>query len=327
MTVRWTKKLIAPLDEIEGFGALGEKYCEWMAVNNYSPQTIVQKREHLRYLASWCEVRDITRPEQLTRNLLERYQRHVHHYRKDNGKPLCIETQIMRITVIKTFCKYLVNAGYLDSNPVSEIDLPKRPQKLPKHTLSVSEVEKVMSQPNLNRATGLRDRAILETFYSTAIRRMELANLNTYDIDSERGTLMVRQGKGQKDRVVPIGERALYWVDSYVLEARAELLKQDDHPQLFITGRGRPFLAADLSAIVTKYIKKSEIIKTGSCHIFRHSTATLMLENGADIRHIQVMLGHACLSTTQIYTQVSIKHLKAVHDRTHPGKLDKRIED
>jgi len=206
---------IGSLDEIEGFGILGEKYCEWMGINNYSPQTIAHKREVLRYLVKWCEVRDITRPEQLTKNLIERYQRHVYHYRKDNGKPLCIQSQRIRITAIKMFCQYLVKAGYLNHNPVSEIELPKLPQQLPKHTLSVTEVDKVMRQPNLNKATGLRDRAILETFYSSAIRRQELVQLKIYDIDSDRGVLMVRLGKGQKDRVVPIGERALYWLDLY----------------------------------------------------------------------------------------------------------------
>jgi len=327
MTVRWTKKLIAPLNEMEGFGALGEKYCEWMSVNNYSPQTIYHRREVLRYLVKWCEVRDITRPEQLTKSLIERYQRYVYHYRKDNGKPLCIQTQRIRITAIKMFCQYLVKTGYLTNNPVSEIELPKLPQQLPKHTLSVTEVEKVMSQPNLKRATGLRDRAILETFYSTAIRRQELTNLQTYDLDNEGGTLMVRQGKGQKDRVVPIGERALYWIEQYLMGSRPELQKQGNDSHLFLTYLGLPFVPSGISEIVTKHIKQSEIDKSGSCHIFRHSTATLMLENGADIRHIQAMLGHACLSTTQIYTQVAIKHLKAVHKRTHPGRLDKSHDE
>jgi len=161
----------------------------------------------------------------------------------------------------------------------------------------------------------------LETFYSTGMRRSELMGLSVFDLDRERGTVMIRQGKGKKDRMIPIGERALAWIDRYRETVRPELVVGRDHAMLFLTNTGEPFTPNRLTQMVRTYIQAANIGKSGSCHLFRHTMATLMLENGADIRYIQAMLGHAELSTTQIYTQVSIRKLKEIHTATHPGKV------
>jgi integrase/recombinase XerD len=165
----------------------------------------------------------------------------------------------------------------------------------------------------------LRDRAILETFYATGARRMEIANLKLYDLDADRGTVMIRQGKGKKDRHIPIGERALLWIDKYVREARPALLTRAEDATVFLTDLGEPFHRIQLTALVRKYLAKSKIGKMGGCHLWRHTVATLMLENGADVRVIQEMLGHARLSTTELYTRVSINLLKQVYSATHPA--------
>jgi integrase/recombinase XerD len=169
----------------------------------------------------------------------------------------------------------------------------------------------------------VRDRAILETVYSTGVRRSELAGLRRYDLDHERGTVLVRQGKGRKDRVIPIGERALHWVDRYLLEARPRFVSEPDEGFLFLTSHGDPFTPEGMTDVVRKYVRASGVKKPGACHLFRHTMATVMLENGADIRFIQQMLGHAKLTTTEIYTQVSVRKLKEVHRMTHPtGRLE-----
>ena len=170
-----------------------------------------------------------------------------------------------------------------------------------------------------------RDRAILETFYSTGIRRLELIHLGLYDIDLDRGTLMVRHGKGKRDRMLPIGERAVAWVEKYLNEVRPELATAQSEQALFLTNLGTLFHPNRLTALVRNYINATNIGKKGSCHLFRHSMATHMLENGADIRFIQAMLGHARMDTTQIYTQVSIKKLKEVHTLTHPARMKRVI--
>jgi integrase/recombinase XerD len=139
------------------------------------------------------------------------------------------------------------------------------------------------------------------------------------DLDADRKTLFVQQGKGRKDRMVPIGTRALAWVDGYLVEARPRLVVDPDPAWLFLTSDGTVFSLDRLTQLARDYVTGSGVGKQGACHLFRHTMATLMLEGGADIRYIQAMLGHAELSTTQIYTQVSIRTLQAVHEATHPG--------
>ena len=179
----------------------------------------------------------------------------------------------------------------------------------------------MLAVPAVGNAMGLRDRAILETFYSTGMRRMELIGLSVHSIDLERGTVMIRQGKGKKDRMIPIGERAMAWIEKYRDSSRPELAIGRDDGTLFLSNLGKAFTPNRITQLVREYVDKAALGKRGSCHLFRHTMATLMLENGADIRFIQAMLGHAKLDTTQIYTQVSIRKLKAIHTATHPGRL------
>jgi len=184
----------------------------------------------------------------------------------------------------------------------------------------------VLALPELTEPYGLRDRAILELFYATGIRRQELANLKMTDIDPERGCLLVRQGKGRKDRFVPVGERALAWIAKYKREARPLLLSDPDEPRLFLNYQGAPLSAYALSWRIRRYFDLAGIRKLGACHLFRHTMATAMLDNGADLRHVQEMLGHSMIVTTQRYTHVSIARLTAVHAATHPGATLERRE-
>ena len=154
---------------------------------------------------------------------------------------------------------------------------------------------------------------------------MEIANLKLHDLDSDRGTLMVRKGKGKNDRMIPIGERAILWVEKYVEAVRPSLIGLVDDGTLFLTNLNEPFTPNRLTQLVRDYVKASEIGKQGACHLFRHTCATLMHENGADIRFIQQLLGHADLSTTQIYTQVAIRKLKEIHTTTHSAKVGNTV--
>ncbi|MCP3996699.1 MAG: tyrosine-type recombinase/integrase, partial [bacterium] len=195
--------------------------------------------------------------------------------------------------------------------------------------LSADEVERILNQALLHGELGIRDRAIIETLYSSGIRRMELVNLTLYDVDLKNGTLMVREGKGRKDRMVPLGQRACRWIERYRDEIRPALVVEPDDGTLFLHETGEPLKKNRLTDLVKKHIGAAGIGKPGACHLFRHSMATMMLDNGADIRHIQAILGHSQLSTTEIYTQVSIRKLKAVHALTHPAdrKQSKQRDD
>jgi integrase/recombinase XerD len=303
---------------------MAEKYLEWMAIKNYSERTIRNGRVHLGYFFAWCEERGLTKPAEITKPIIERYQRYLFHYQKKwDGKPLPAHSQRTRLTPIRTYFKWLAKNNHILYNPASDIEMPRTEFRLPPPVLTASEAEHIINLPDIKTPIGIRDRAILETFYSTGIRRLELINLSIYDLNPERGTLMIRQGKGKKDRMVPIGERAIQWAQKYLYEVRPSLVVFPDHGTLFLTTLGEYFGEHRLSELVGNYIKRSDCGKKGSCHLFRHTMATLMLENGADLRTIQEILGHANLATTQIYTRVSIQRLKEVHTLTHPANASK----
>lgn len=313
-----------PMGDVTAPGSLSyhlQRYLAFLEERAYSAHTVYSFGLGVRHFIAWCEERSLCRPEELTRIDLEAYQRHLFHYRKANGEPFSEGTQHTRLIPVKLWLKWLVKRGVIPFNPAADLELPKRGTRLPAVILTARETEIVLALPDLQKPRGLRDRAILETFYSSAIRRMELAALKVQDVDFERGILMIRRGKGKKDRVVPIGERALLWIGAYLERGRPELVQDEDNGRLFLSYRGRGFQVEGLSRLVRHYIATSGLGKKGSCHLFRHTAATLMHENGADIRVIQLLLGHARLETTQIYAQVSIRHLKAIHTATHPGKL------
>jgi integrase/recombinase XerD len=317
---RWPKKPLPESAKLpDGLCVWQRRYLEWLRVHHYSERTVINRDKSLGIFVEWCEVRGVLRPVEVTKPIIERYQRHLYYVRKPDGKPLSVRGQEWRLVPIRMYFKWLARENVLLWNPASEIVLPRKVRRLPKYVLSVSEVEQVLMQPNIEDVFGLRDRAILETFYATGMRRKELLGLKLNDLDYDRKVVMIREGKGGHDRFVPIGERALGWVSKYIQQARLELLVPPDEGVLFLTRFGEGFRPAPLTFLVRHYVERAELGKTGACHLFRHTCATLMLEGGADIRYIQELLGHVLLSTTQIYTQVSIRRLCEVYAMTHPA--------
>lgn len=291
-----------------------------MAVKNYSQNTIEIRSCYLGYFVKWTEERGLVEPSEITKAVIERYQHYLYHYRKvRTGEPLSFNSQHTRLIPVRAFCKWLSKQNYILYNPAADLEMPRLEKRLPKDILSASEADTVCNVPDVREPVGLRDRAMLETLYNTGMRRMEVIGLKMYDIDFDRGTVLIRQGKGKKDRMTPIGDRALAWIRKYMLEVRPSLVVSPDNGILFLTAQGEAFTRNRLTQMVRNYINASNVGKKGSCHLFRHTCATLMLEGGADIRFIQQLLGHADISTTEIYTQVSIKKLKEIHNLTHPA--------
>jgi integrase/recombinase XerD len=326
-----------------GFRAYLVDFLEWMAARRFSAHTIKNRRIELGYFIDWCEERSILRPDDVTRALLERYRQHVFHYRRKSaggtaspeGQPLSFQTQAKRLISVRVFFQWLARNHHLLYNPASELELPRPEKRLPRHILSVAEVEQIMNALDTTEPTGLglRDRAMLEALYSTGMRRAELVALRTDDVDLERGTVLIRQGKGAKDRMVPIGRRACAWIEKYLYTVRPLYIDDVDSAILFLAKHGEGMQGKQLSVIVKKAIEAANLDRfqdthpNAACHLFRHACATHMLENGADIRYIQALLGHEDLSTTEVYTRVSILQLKAVHERTHPARLQGRSGD
>ena len=296
-------------------------FLMWLEERNTSRHTLKHWELYLRYFVSWCDERGLTRPAEVTRPILERYQRHLFLKRKKNGAPLSATTQASRVTPIRKWFRWLTRNNRVLYNPAADLDLPKVEERLPKHVLTIEEVERVLSLPDTTTALGVRDRAMLETLYSTGIRRMEIIGLQQRDVDYDRGTLMVRQGKGKKDRMIPIGDRALAWVARYRDEVRPELAIASDDGTLFLTVTGQAFSDNRMTQMVRNHVRAAGLGNIGSCHLFRHAMAAQMLENGADVRFIQAMVGHADIKTTQVYTRVSIRALKVIHSATHPARL------
>lgn len=304
-----------------------DRFLEWLRSHGYSERTVENRITELGFFIRWADARGLVYPQEVTRPALEGYQRHLFHLRKPDGHPLSFRAQRCRLVPIRAMFAWLTRQNVLLANPASELELPKMEKRLPRNVLTATEAEQVIAVPDLHDPIGLRDRAILEVFYSCGLRRNELCRLRVVEVDFERKTVFVREGKGRKDRMIPIGERALAWVLKYLDEVRPGLVLGDDDGTLFLTDDGHPITPNRMTQMVRDYVTASGVPKTGSCHVFRHTMATLMLEGGADIRFIQQMLGHASLETTQIYTQVSIRQLMLIHAATHPGaKLVKPVQ-
>ena len=242
---------------------------------------------HIGFFIQWAYEHGLRDPIEITRPVLERYQRYLFFYRKKNGEPLTFRSQHARLVPLRVWFKWMTRQNHILHNPASEIDLPRLGRTLPKNILSVAEIEQVMLQPNLADPLGLRDRAILEAIYATGMRRLEMVNLKLFDLQLDRGLIVVRQGKGKKDRYVPIGERATAWLQKYIAEARPQLAIEPDDLTVFLTAEGEPFSRDHLTWTVRVHIVAAKIGKVGACHLLRHCMATHMHENGADIRLIQ----------------------------------------
>ncbi len=308
------------LIELNGITPYMDKFLEHDKITGVSIDTIRRRRSALTKFIVWCNERDLQQPQSITKPILERYQRYLYYYRKSNGEPLSFSSQNVQLSPLKTFFKWLTRENYILYNPASEMDLPKKPKKLPRYIMTVEEMEHIIDQPDVNEPLGIRDRAMLETLYSTGMRRMEIVNLTIYDIDAKREAIWIRQGKGGIDRLIPIGARALYWLEKYRLDVRPLLQTKLSQNSIFLTDFGEPYKRSFLASTVKKYIRRSGLDVIGSVHLFRHACASHMLANGADIRFIQMQLGHHDLSSTEIYTHVSIEQLKQVHTATHPAK-------
>ena len=300
---------------------LMERYLAYMRVRHYSPRTVEAHTKMLRRFRLFCEQLGITQARQVTRAVILNYQNYLFHHRKKDGNAMTIATQKHWLSAVKSMFSHLTREGLILYNPATDLELPRNEYRLPKTVLTHAEVEAIMNVPDLSTPLGIKDRAMLETLYSTGIRREELCNLDKGDVDFDREVVRVSQGKGRKDRYAPIGGRALRWIEKYLTDSRAWFCPSINETALFVSTTGQRMTTNRLSAKVHAIIDKAVIGKSGSCHLFRHAFATAMLENGCDIRFIQAMLGHSSIESTEIYTHVSIKELKKAHDRCHPARM------
>jgi integrase/recombinase XerD len=234
-------------------------------------------------------------------------------YRFQNTKP---RSAARLLSSLKRFYRFLLREGHVALDPSLQIEAPKLPRPLPK-SLTEEDVEALLRAPKVTAPLGLRDRAMLETLYAGGLRVSELVQLSLSQLNIEGGFLRIL-GKGAKERLVPLGEEAVHWIRAYVADARPSILGARPSAALFVTARAEPMSRQAFWSLIKRYAKAGGVSKPLSPHTLRHAFATHLLNHGADLRVVQMLLGHADISTTQIYTHVARERLKLLHAKHHP---------
>ena len=263
--------------------AFAQEWLRRLEERAYSSKSLDMHRWALKGFLAWSSERDLEHPEQITKSILESYQRHLFRYRQKNGQPLSVTTQRNRLGAVQRLFAWLCRENHLSANPAADLDLPRKPPRLLPKALSRDELEALFAQPDVGDVLGLRDRCILEVLYSSGLRRSEIVHLDLEDLDVSRGVLTVRQGKGGKSRVVPVGGRALHWLTRYLERGRPQLELKASERALFLSGYGERLSSGYVGNWVTRSLIGGGNCQAEGCHLLRHSCATHMLENGADI--------------------------------------------
>ena len=238
------------------------------------------------------------------------------YFKYRSSKALSSSTQARILTCLRTFYQYLVNSKQIDKDPSAKLTMPKIEQKLPIF-LNITEVEKLLDSPDIKTIFGLRDRAMLELLYSCGLRVSELINLSFHNINLADEYIRIF-GKGNKERILPMGELAIEYLQNYENNSRKYLLKTNKTDSYFLSNRGSSMSRQNFFYIIKAYAKKAGIDKELSPHTLRHAFATHLVQSGADLRSVQLMLGHSDISTTQIYTHIQNVQLKSQHSKHHP---------
>jgi integrase/recombinase XerD len=302
---------------------LAEEFVRSMKIRNLSKQTIKGALWRLGKFLDYLEAQGITRIDGITKDVVRTYQVELYQSINKKGSPNTISYQNTMLSAVKQFLHFLKEHDHIVSDPARDIRFAKEPKRLPRGVLTPSEARKILHAPDTKSVIGYRDRTILEVLYSTGIRKDEINNLTIADVDYTDGFLRVNDGKGKKDRVVPLGRIACRYLENYIETVRPELIRDPYNNHLFLSLRGNKLSKNVVWELIKNYAKAARIKKNVHPHTFRHTCATAMLKNKADLRVIQELLGHASLNSTQIYTHISITDLKEIHKKCHPRERDK----
>lgn len=283
------------------------------------PASIEGRRLHIRRFLQWCMSYGVKRPDWISRGLVEAWLGWLDEYRTRSGGFYAENSKESMIRSVHAFLRFLHQQRRIDANPLEGTRLRRsRGGSLPM-VLEEDQVTRLLELPDTGDVLGIRDRAMLELTYSTGLRRGELVRVRLSDLMRGESSLVVRQGKGGRDRIVPVGNMAREWLERYLSESRPQLVVPDAQAEeLFLTAYGDGFSSMGWGQMVRKYLTKAGVKCRGGPHLLRHACATHMLEHGADLRTIQTLLGHSRVDTTEIYTHISPAHLSDVHHRTHP---------
>jgi integrase/recombinase XerD len=294
-------------------------YLQHMRIAGRSPLTIRAVRYDLQAFLRFLEGEKIFHIEDLSADILCEYQEELSFHLTAKGSLLSLAAQSRVLTMIRGFTRFLKEKDYLLYDPGDSIKLPKKSRRLPRVILSQGDVRHLLNAQDTRTNKGYRDRVILEILYDTGIRRAEISEIKTGDMDLKAGYILVH-GKGNKDRVVPLSKRVCEMTRSYILAVRPCYINGDDPGYLILSYQGKRMGERGIWKTVKYYAHAAGIKKNVTTHTLRHTCATHMLKNGAPVRHLQEMLGHESLDSTQIYTRVTINDLKEIHAKYHPSE-------
>ncbi len=295
-----------------------ERFDEYLRLRGFSERTREGYGLELRLFLGFLEDREIHQVTEIRRDDIDAYRVRLHHWRKPDGAPLSLSAQAAKLGAVLSFLRYLHEAKLVLVNPGHGVRLPKVPDKLPPPLPDEDQVVKLLETPDVSTPLGLRDRAIMELLYSSAIRNTELRLLEVSALDLVRLEVRIENGKGRKGRVVPLGEPAAYWIEVYLRDGRPWLVRDPDTKPVFLNSLGRGFSTELLAELVREHAQKAGLPGRITPHVLRHYCATHMLARRAGLRHLQQLLGHAPADTTKRYTRVEISDLREVHLRCHP---------
>ncbi|QQE72851.1 site-specific tyrosine recombinase XerD [Brevibacillus composti] len=288
-----------------------DQFIHFLSVEKgLSPNTLESYQRDMIAYTSYLQEQGVTRIEDSTRTQIIGYLMSL----QEKGRATA--TLSRNMASIRAFYQFLVRDKYIEKDPSIHLETPKIEKRLPK-VLSVEEVERLLDSPPVNHPAGLRDKAMLELLYATGIRVSELVNLNVMDVNLDMGFVKC-MGKGSKERIIPLGSVAIQMVRHYLQAGRPRLVKEPGETALFLNHLGKRITRQGFWKIIKRYGLKANVKTEITPHTLRHSFATHLLENGADLRSVQEMLGHADISTTQIYTHVTRTRIKDIYAKTHP---------
>lgn len=295
-----------------------ERYRQQLEILNFSERTWITQRSYLRVFQRFLDELQVQDLHLITPSRIQDFQRWLFYQPTTRGIARTVASQNGALSTVRAFFTFLHTDGRLPFNPAKEIHYARQPDPLPRNILTVQEARRIIDAPDVHTLLGYRDRTILEVLYATGIRKQELMNLTVEDVNLEEELLRINAGKGGKDRVVPLSRIACRFLETYRNAIRPELLRGAISSRLFISLRARPMGKNTVGAVVEKYARLARVKKPVTCHLWRHTCATHLLKNHANLRHVQEILGHRSLATTERYLQLTITDLKEAHRKHHP---------
>ena len=295
-----------------------ERYRQQLEILNFSPRTVTGRLVHLRRFAAFLGQQNIAEVATITSGTVADHQRDLFYLPTSRGTARSVSYQNQSMHALRGFFRFLKTEGYVAQDVAESLPLARTPHTLPRTILTPEEARQVIETPDTGCLLGYRDRTILETFYATGIRKSELMNLTVNDVNLEEGVLRINGGKFNKDRVVPLTRLASSFLETYLKAIRPALMQGRVSDRVFISQRAGPLSKNALGELVEKYARMAGLSKHVTCHIWRHSCATHLVQNKASLRHVQELLGHRDLSTTERYLHLTITDLKEAHRQCHP---------